>query len=139
MREGVTSDCMISDCMITDSYGCWVSVLQDKVNMSIAIRPMAEDFGWSSSVSGIIQSSFFYGYVLGGGGGGNSGYEGLSVIHIGRCRRIERFRFRWSPSHSNNKAITYSRVLHYLRIFRSSFYAWTDTMCTITNIYVSYI
>ena len=35
--------------------------------MSVAIIPMAEDFGWSSSVSGIIQSSFFYGYVFVGG------------------------------------------------------------------------
>ena len=25
--------------------------------------PMATDFGWSSSVSGVIQSAFFYGYA----------------------------------------------------------------------------
>eukprot|EP00195_Chlamydomonas_chlamydogama_P013101 CAMPEP_0202904050 /NCGR_PEP_ID=MMETSP1392-20130828/27648_1 /ASSEMBLY_ACC=CAM_ASM_000868 /TAXON_ID=225041 /ORGANISM="Chlamydomonas chlamydogama, Strain SAG 11-48b" /LENGTH=531 /DNA_ID=CAMNT_0049591503 /DNA_START=299 /DNA_END=1894 /DNA_ORIENTATION=- len=36
----------------------------DKVNMSVAIIPMAMDFGWSPSVSGIVQSSFFYGYML---------------------------------------------------------------------------
>ena len=42
----------------------------DKVNMSIAILPMAADFSWDSSEQGIIQSSIFWGYaatqVLGG-------------------------------------------------------------------------
>lgn len=32
--------------------------------MSIAIIPMAQDFGWSPSVSGLVQSAFFYGYML---------------------------------------------------------------------------
>jgi MFS transporter, ACS family, solute carrier family 17 (sodium-dependent inorganic phosphate cotransporter), other len=36
---------------------------QDKVNMSVAIIPMAKDFGWSPSVAGVVQSSFFYGYM----------------------------------------------------------------------------
>lgn len=36
----------------------------DKVNISIAVIPMAKDFGWSPSTIGIIQSSFFYGYLL---------------------------------------------------------------------------
>jgi len=36
----------------------------DKVNMSVAIIPMALDFGWSPAVSGIVHSSFFYGYML---------------------------------------------------------------------------
>ena len=40
------------------------SHVQDKVNMSVAIIPMAQDFGWSPSVAGIVQSSFFYGYML---------------------------------------------------------------------------
>ena len=35
-----------------------------QVNISVAIMPMAKDFGWSSSVSGLVQSSFFYGYIL---------------------------------------------------------------------------
>lgn len=38
--------------------------VQDKVNISVAIIPMAEDFGWSSTVSGLVQSSFFFGYML---------------------------------------------------------------------------
>ncbi|KAK9902140.1 hypothetical protein WJX75_005702 [Coccomyxa subellipsoidea] len=36
----------------------------DKVNISVAIIPMAQDFGWSPTVSGLVQSSFFYGYAL---------------------------------------------------------------------------
>ncbi len=32
--------------------------------MSVAIIPMAQDFGWSASVSGIVQSSLFAGYML---------------------------------------------------------------------------
>lgn len=36
----------------------------DKVNMSVAIIPMAQDFGWSPTVAGLVQSSFFYGYLL---------------------------------------------------------------------------
>ena len=31
--------------------------------MSVAIIPMAQEFGWSPSVSGIVQSAFFYGYM----------------------------------------------------------------------------
>ena len=36
----------------------------DRVNMSISILPMAEQYGWSSREMGLIQSSFFWGYVL---------------------------------------------------------------------------
>ena len=36
----------------------------DKVNMSIAVVPMARDLGWSPTVSGLVQSSFYYGYSL---------------------------------------------------------------------------
>ena len=39
-------------------------LMQDKVNISVAIIPMAQDFGWSPTVSGLVQSSFFYGYAL---------------------------------------------------------------------------
>jgi hypothetical protein len=33
----------------------------DKVNISVAIIPMAQDFGWSPTTAGLVQSSFFYG------------------------------------------------------------------------------
>ena len=36
----------------------------DKVNMSIAVVPMARDLGWSPTISGLVQSSFYYGYSI---------------------------------------------------------------------------
>lgn len=52
----------------------WVMVLlcftafllcnMDRVNMSIAILPMSQEFGWNSATVGLIQSSFFWGYLL---------------------------------------------------------------------------
>ena len=42
----------------------------DRVNISVAIIPMAEDFGWDQTTRGFVLSSFFIGYmatqVLGG-------------------------------------------------------------------------
>src|SRR5262245_40792728 len=42
----------------------------DRVNISVAIIPMAEQVGWSLSTQGLVLSAFFYGYlatqVLGG-------------------------------------------------------------------------
>lgn len=36
----------------------------DKVNLSVAIIPMSDQFDWSASTAGLIQSSFFWGYAL---------------------------------------------------------------------------
>ncbi|XP_028760765.1 probable anion transporter 6, chloroplastic isoform X1 [Neltuma alba] len=36
----------------------------DKVNLSVAVIPMSHQFGWNSSVAGLVQSSFFWGYAL---------------------------------------------------------------------------
>ncbi|XP_057430815.1 sodium-dependent phosphate transport protein 1, chloroplastic [Lotus japonicus] len=36
----------------------------DRVNMSIAILPMSAEYNWSPSTVGLIQSSFFWGYLL---------------------------------------------------------------------------
>ncbi len=48
------------------SFICYV----DRVNISVAIIPMAEELGWSLSTQGVVLSAFFYGYlatqVLGG-------------------------------------------------------------------------
>lgn len=35
-----------------------------QVNMSIAILPMSAEFGWNPATVGLIQSSFFWGYLL---------------------------------------------------------------------------
>eukprot|EP00793_Prasinoderma_coloniale_P001496 PRCOL_00003300-RA len=36
----------------------------DRVNLSIAMLPMSEEFGWGPSTKGLVQSSFFWGYLL---------------------------------------------------------------------------
>ena len=36
----------------------------DRVNMSIAIMPMSRTFAWTSETMGLVQSSFFWGYLL---------------------------------------------------------------------------
>ena len=35
-----------------------------QVNMSIAILPMSAEFNWSPTTVGLVQSSFFWGYLL---------------------------------------------------------------------------
>ena len=35
-----------------------------QVNLSVAIIPMSHQFGWNSSMAGLVQSSFFWGYAL---------------------------------------------------------------------------
>lgn len=46
--------------LVAAAYVIWQ---MDKVNMSVAILPMAADFSWDSSEQGIIQSSIFWGYA----------------------------------------------------------------------------
>uniref|UniRef100_A0A7R9YSS6 Major facilitator superfamily (MFS) profile domain-containing protein n=1 Tax=Chlamydomonas euryale TaxID=1486919 RepID=A0A7R9YSS6_9CHLO len=36
----------------------------DRVNMAVAILPMSQQFGWDSATVGLVQSSFFWGYLL---------------------------------------------------------------------------
>jgi hypothetical protein len=35
-----------------------------QVNMAISILPMAEAYSWDSATMGVVQSSFFWGYLL---------------------------------------------------------------------------
>ena len=57
----------------------------DRVNISVAIIPMAEQFGWSDTERGLVLSSFFVGYlvtqVLGGWLAGRLG--GKAVLGFG--------------------------------------------------------
>lgn len=42
---------------------CFVAFMlcnMDRVNMSIAVLPMQQEFGWNSQTLGIVQSSFFW-------------------------------------------------------------------------------
>ena len=36
----------------------------DRVNISVAIIPMQEAFGWSDTIKGVVLSSFFIGYMI---------------------------------------------------------------------------
>lgn len=40
------------------------TAMQDKVNFTVAIIPMAQELGWSSTVSGLVQSFFFWGFFF---------------------------------------------------------------------------
>jgi len=53
--------------------------------MSVAIIPMAQDFGWSPAVSGLVQSAFFWGYILSQLPGGylTSRYGGRRTLPAG--------------------------------------------------------
>lgn len=63
----------------------FVIASMDKVNMSLAIIPLAREFGWGPSVAGLVQSGFFYGYLLSQIPGGIlcSKYGGKAVISKG--------------------------------------------------------
>jgi ACS family sodium-dependent inorganic phosphate cotransporter len=57
----------------------------DKINISVAIIPMAKDFHWSPTVIGLVQSSFFYGYLVSQlpAGYASSRFGGKSVLSVG--------------------------------------------------------
>jgi len=54
-RHGLVLLCFVA------AFICYI----DRVNISIAIIPMAEHFGWSQTQKGFVLSSFFIGYMLG--------------------------------------------------------------------------
>lgn len=50
--------------MVLLCFAAFLLCNMDRVNMSIAILPMSKEFNWSSATVGLIQSSFFWGYLL---------------------------------------------------------------------------
>lgn len=67
---------------------CFVSFVIcncDRINISVAILPMAKYYGWSQTTVGIIQSAFFWGYVLTQIPGGYLAdkYGGKHVLAVG--------------------------------------------------------
>jgi hypothetical protein len=55
----------IADGVWTNQIGASISILVHfQVNMSIAILPMSVDYGWDAQTVGLVQSSFFWGYLL---------------------------------------------------------------------------
>lgn len=71
--------------MVVSMSAAFVICNMDKVNISVAIIPMAQEFGWSPTVSGLVQSSFFWGYALSQIPGGylNSKIGGRKVLPVG--------------------------------------------------------
>ncbi|KAG2452408.1 hypothetical protein HYH02_002651 [Chlamydomonas schloesseri] len=57
----------------------------DRVNMSVAILPMASQYGWDAATMGLVQSSFFWGYLLTQVAGGvlADRYGGRLVLGLG--------------------------------------------------------
>lgn len=50
---------LVAMCAVA-TFICYI----DRVNISVAIIPMAEEFGWDRSTQGLVMSSFFVGYLL---------------------------------------------------------------------------
>ena len=57
----------------------------DRVNISVAIIPMARDLGWSPSTQGLVLSSFYVGYLLMQIGGGRLAdrFGGKLILGLG--------------------------------------------------------
>lgn len=50
--------------MVLLCFAAFLLCNMDRVNMSIAILPMSKEYNWNSATVGLIQSSFFWGYLL---------------------------------------------------------------------------
>lgn len=83
----------------------------DRVNMSIAVIPLAAQHGWTSTQMGLVQSSFFWGYlatqILGGLAADK--YGGERCVHADLCRGgtflIERQKKKCLLSRSEGKTV----------------------------------
>lgn len=67
---------------------CFVAFMlcnMDRVNMSIAILPMSKQFSWDNATIGLVQSSFFWGYLTTQVAGGvwADKYGGKAVLGFG--------------------------------------------------------
>ena len=71
--------------IVTSMALAFVVCNMDKVNISIAIIPMASDFGWKPTTAGFIQSAFFYGYLVAQLPGGwlSNKFGGQKVLPFG--------------------------------------------------------
>ena len=63
------------------TFVCYI----DRVNISVTIIPMAQEYGWSNSTQGLILSSFYLGYLLMQIGGGRLAdrFGGKLVLGLG--------------------------------------------------------
>ena len=84
----------------------------DKVNISVAIIPMAKEMGWSVGQAGLLQSAFFYGFALSQLPGG------YLATRFGGARMLPLGVFLWSAATvavpfvaDDQNALFFSRVL----------------------------
>jgi ACS family sodium-dependent inorganic phosphate cotransporter len=56
---GVPKRYVVAGMCFLATFICYI----DRVNISVAIIPMAEEFGWSATTKGFVLSSFFIGYL----------------------------------------------------------------------------
>ena len=84
----------------------------DKVNISVAIIPMAKDMGWSVGTAGFLQSAFFYGFAASQLPGG------YLATRFGGARMLPVGVFLWSAATcavpfvaDDVRALFFSRVL----------------------------
>jgi MFS transporter, ACS family, solute carrier family 17 (sodium-dependent inorganic phosphate cotransporter), other len=66
-------------------FAAFVLCNVDRITLSIAVLPMAETYGWSQTTVGVVQSSFFAGYILTQVPGGYLAdkYGGRAVLSVG--------------------------------------------------------
>ena len=71
--------------MVFSLFVAFVLCNLDKVNMSVAIVPMAGPFGWTATQKGLVSSAFFWGYSFTQIPGGwlASKYGGKAVLFYG--------------------------------------------------------
>eukprot|EP01018_Ginkgo_biloba_P034255 Gb_13176 [translate_table: standard] len=75
----------------------------DRVVMSVAIVPLSSTYGWSKSFSGVVQSSFLWGYFMSpiAGGALVDRYGGKHVMACGvAIWSMATFLTPWAASHS---------------------------------------
>ncbi|CAK9213377.1 unnamed protein product [Sphagnum troendelagicum] len=85
----------------------------DRVIMSVAIVPLSVQHNWSTTFSGIVQSSFLWGYLLSpiGGGALADRYGGKSVMGLGvAVWSLATLLTPWAAQHSLAALLT-TRVL----------------------------
>jgi ACS family sodium-dependent inorganic phosphate cotransporter len=58
-RTGIPKRHILVALCFVATFICYI----DRVNISVAIIPMAEEYGWSGTTKGLVLSSFFIGYM----------------------------------------------------------------------------
>lgn len=81
VRRGLPVRATVVGMCFAAIFVCYI----DRVNISVAIIPMARDLGWSPSTQGLVLSSFYVGYLLMQIGGGRLAdrFGGKRILGLG--------------------------------------------------------